>query len=585
MKSNQNVTSLLFKTIVTSCVTTTTIVITPILGHDPINIPKAVVLSLHGGALLALIFFDRGKIMQITPKWTLSLLFIFCIALFLPLLTTNSPINEQIFGTWGRSTGVLTYFWLIVILMAGINIGKNMLANYFRKILHRVSYFITGYMIIQYAGLDPIKWVTSAPVATLGNINFTSALLGLANISFSYEVIEKRNNFLQKLHFATFFILNNLLIWQSGSIQGVAMWACGLWIMLLLHSTVNFSRMLTAFYVLATVPIGLSCAFGFAGLGPLGNQLKQDTVLFRTDYWRAGIEMTKANPITGVGIDGYGDFYREFRDILAATRTGPQRISNTAHSVFLDLLSGGGLFLGGSFLVLFVLSIFLGAKVYLSTSDKYKLPLIGINLGYFLFCCISINQIGVAVWGFLFLGILIGQTRLMSQDLPSVTQGKSSKLIAKKQTSKKLANASINEDLKDNSLQIQKWRSAALLVCALASVSVCAPNVIVDLEFNYHYKKRNVHELGTIATKWGAQTYHIDKAIEIASKTEPEYALHLSRKAIDRNPRDFYAWATLLILSTDEGERTSAAKNLQKIDAAYLGLMSTQQVIDSAILS
>jgi hypothetical protein len=54
--------------------------------------------------------------------------------------------------------------------------------------------------------------------------------------------------------------------------------------------------------------------------------------------------MIGANSLNGVGLDSYGDFYRPFRSLEAVTRTGPQRVTNTAHNIFLDVTTGAGLF-------------------------------------------------------------------------------------------------------------------------------------------------------------------------------------------------------------------------------------------------
>lgn len=230
-------------------------------------------------------------------------------------------------------------------------------------------------------------------------------------------------------------------------------------------------------------------------------------------------------------------------------------------------------------------SIVLGARTYLLTLDANKLPLIGINFGYFFFCCISINQIGVAVWGFLFLGILIGQIEQTSGETEKPLKGRLSTKDMKIRKPEKLSRGSAVSNTKTHLLRGQKLQAAVLIGCALASVSLYAPNLVVDVKFQSEFTQKNSRELASIATQWGAQTYHFDKAIEVASQADPQFALELSRKAIERNPRDFYAWATILLLSKDEFERNAAAKQLQKIDTAYLGKLSIQQVIDSANLS
>lgn len=573
------------RVLISSCLVSCTLAITPVLGHDPINIPKALLLSVHAGALLVLLLLARQTFLRVLPRWIFSTLFFFMLALVLPLATTNSPIGEQFFGTWGRSTGIITYSSLVVLLMAG-TLSASVFPQFdFRVVLHRVSYVVTGYVIIQYAQLDPIKWAISAPVATLGNINFTSAFLGLANTSFAFEMMSKKNNSLQRFHFLLILCINNLLIWQSGSIQGIALQFCGIWIMILLYVMKYKSRLVLAFYALPTMSLGALAALGSARVGPLGRVLEQETVLYRTDYWRAGLEMFKNNPLTGVGIDSYGDFYREYRDALAATRTGPQRITNTAHSVFIDLLAGGGLILGGAFILLFAGLMIMGSLKFLALGTESMLPIIGLSFGYFFFCCISINQIGVAVWGFLFLGVLMAQIAVTNQALELKRPSRNSKKDASLRNEDGLRASLDSQSSLGVFIPSAKLQLGLVFIGACLSFAVYAPNMFVDVQFQKQFREKNFEQLAVISRKWGAQTYHLDKAIEVAGQTNTEFALELSREAVNRNPRDFYAWATVLLLSSDERERKRAALQLQNLDPAYLGRLPLKQVLDSAVIS
>jgi O-antigen ligase len=67
--------------------------------------------------------------------------------------------------------------------------------------------------------------------------------------------------------------------------------------------------------------------------------------------------MTLENLTNGVGVDSYGYFYKEYRDLEAIERTGPERVSNTAHNVFLDISSGAGIFAGFIFASIFLLAL------------------------------------------------------------------------------------------------------------------------------------------------------------------------------------------------------------------------------------
>jgi len=56
----------------------------------------------------------------------------------------------------------------------------------------------------------------------------------------------------------------------------------------------------------------------------------------------AGIAMLLNNPLTGVGIDSYDDWYRAERGIISALRTSLTRTANSAHNISIDIAAGGG---------------------------------------------------------------------------------------------------------------------------------------------------------------------------------------------------------------------------------------------------
>lgn len=73
----------------------------------------------------------------------------------------------------------------------------------------RTSYFISIYTTLQFADLDPIPWSQKLPVATLGNINFMSAFLGLANIIILGKFFVEKLQISQKIFFVLVLAWNN----------------------------------------------------------------------------------------------------------------------------------------------------------------------------------------------------------------------------------------------------------------------------------------------------------------------------------------------------------------------------------------
>jgi hypothetical protein len=120
--------------------------------------------------------------------------------------------------------------------------------------------------------------------------------------------------------------------------------------------------------------------------------------------------MSVDNPIFGVGLDSYGDWYRRSRTIEATLRRGPDVTSNAAHNVFLDISSYGGFPLLLIYIALMVLVIVSAVKV-IKRSQGYNAGFVGLVAGWVAFqaqSIISINQIGLALWGWVLSGLIIG---------------------------------------------------------------------------------------------------------------------------------------------------------------------------------
>ena len=176
---------------------------------------------------------------------------------------------------------------------------------------------------------------------------------------------------------------------------------------------------------------------GSLNKGPLAALLHKESVIYRGDYWRAGWNMTINHPIFGVGLDSYGDWYRRARTLEATVRRGPDVTSNSAHNVLLDLSSNGGFPLLFIYLVLIALVIRSAIRVLRrSTSfDGLFAGVLAVWAGYQAQSVISLNQLGLAMWGWTLSGLISGwdiysSNTVESENLvPEKKKGKSAKNI------------------------------------------------------------------------------------------------------------------------------------------------------------
>ena len=510
--------------------TITTLAISPFSSYDPINLPKMLVLVTGASLLLLTLLASLRSLVGInTPFVSVALAFV--VALMIAFLGNPAPYAQQLWGVWGRSTGLLTYIAFVVVLLSTILFSFRSEGGTFRQVFERLSYFITAYTLIQAGDIDPINWSQKAMVATLGNINFMSSFLGLASISFFSRLLLEKLPITSKAHYSIFILINLFLIWLSESIQGVAVFAAGASIILAfaIRRNLDFKRVI--YWLLSIIPVGGISFLGVAGLGPL-SMLRQETVIFRRDYWLAGITMTQENWLDGVGIDSYGDYYAQYRDLEAVVRTGPQRVTNTAHNIFLDVSSGAGVLAGLAFFAMFALTIARIIKVLnRGEFDPSLASFSGMFVGFVIFSLISINQIGVGVWGFVFMGYVIGAGA--RQEL--LSHNSLSKKDPEKEVSKKYPDAS--RKIENSKLSGTLLLVVTILVGTLGFFSALIP-FRTDINMLAAVRAKDFESMKTVASRDSATTFHREKYMTLlldAGRELEAYEFALSE--YERNPR------------------------------------------------
>ena len=141
----------------------------------------------------------------------------------------------------------------------------------------------------------------------------------------------------------------------------------------------------------------------------MASTLEKASLTARRLYWEAAVRMLVDNPVFGVGWDGFGDWYRRARTDSAAVNYA-NLISDSAHSVPLDVASSGGLPLLSLYFSFVVLGVFSVVKVVKNKSHLSinYIALVAAWGSYQAQSLISINQIGLGVLGWSLLGLIIG---------------------------------------------------------------------------------------------------------------------------------------------------------------------------------
>ena len=96
-----------------------TLAITPWINKDSIVIPKQTLLVLITASLLPVVIPELKKIAKSRiGKILLYLEFLTILQMSLVMIMSKAPIEQEIFGRSGRLLGFITYFSLIVVLIA-----------------------------------------------------------------------------------------------------------------------------------------------------------------------------------------------------------------------------------------------------------------------------------------------------------------------------------------------------------------------------------------------------------------------------------------------------------------------------------
>ena len=142
--------------------------------------------------------------------------------------------------------------------------------------------------------------------------------------------------------------------------------------------------------------------------GPLARYIYESSIAARGYYWRAGVKMLIEHPFFGVGMDSYGNWYLRSRQV--AMENGFSSYSNSAHNVYLDIASNGGFALLAIYLAITGLVIFSIVRI-VGRNDGFD-PLFAATVGawvaYHVQSFVSINQLGLAIWGWVLSGLIIG---------------------------------------------------------------------------------------------------------------------------------------------------------------------------------
>jgi O-antigen ligase len=383
--------------------------------QDPFNAPKMWILLILGSWLLGQVIGEivqniRSKSFTSESKLMFLIGSVFIFTNLISLFMTDARY-VGLFGEYQRRTGFFTYLFLVVFFwFVSLKIRFGNLVRFHHWTLGIALTFCT-YGIFQHFGMDFVNWNNpyNSVLGTVGNPNFAAAIMGILSVILFGFGINSETSSLLRLVSVLSVLLLLLTIYFSDSLQGFLAAAVGFGVLIVVRA---LQRGRTFGWSIAGVGFagGVVSIFGILQMGPFSFLFKE-SVTYRGDYWRAGLRMFQDHIWFGVGLDRYGAYFREYRDVAQVLRRGPNIGSNAAHNVFIQLGSTGGIFVLLSYLVL-VGFIFwrgiVGLRQNIGARQILFATFFAAWLTYMAQAIISIDNIALAIWGWVLGGAVVG---------------------------------------------------------------------------------------------------------------------------------------------------------------------------------
>jgi hypothetical protein len=531
---------------------------------DPVNVTK--LLALGGvavGAFAVLLAFGVKQIWN-GSKALVVLSGLFILASINAVLNSEGPLVQNIYGVYGRNTGLLTY---VLLLMVITSVSLLRLESSFNLLIWGL--IGAGLVNVAYVGWsivfgDFLSW--SNPygnvLGTFGNPNFIGAFLGIFASSLIAYVLKAGTSLIIRIAATVIFLATVYEIIDSNAIQGRVVVAAGLCIVGFYLVRSKFDGVVAQIsYVVVVATGGFFALLGALQIGPLTKYIYKTSVSLRGEYWQAGWNMGSEHPLTGVGFDTYGDWYRRLRDTQALILPGPNTTTNAAHNVPFDVFAFGGWPLFISYLAILSLSAVAIMRVTVRTR-KYDATFVTITTAwacYQLQSIISINQIGLAVWGWLFGGALIAYEFATR---PKLNSDRSDSIKTKVASSR----GGMGKQ-KETTFSSTLIAGIGLVIGLL----IAAPPYSADSKWRSALLAQDLAKLETALVPGylnPMNSYKYANAVQILEGSKLyELAYKYAQVGVEFNPNSFDSWRILyLITNSSIEDKARALENMKRLD-------------------
>lgn len=523
---------------------------------DPVNVPKLLSLGTMAFSALAILLFSNLRSAIRHHPALIVVVSVFLSSALSASLFSNSPFTQNFYGAYGRNNGFITYAFLAIILLSSLTFSNK---SSFRLVL--TGLLFAGFVNIAYclwviAFGDFIGWTNPYGniLGTLGNPNFIGSFLGIFLSTFVAVAVSKDASKLFRLGLLVVVPLTAFEIIESHAIQGRVVAVLGIAIVAFFYIRSRFSKLMLWLYVTGVTVVGMMSLLGALQIGPLAKYIYKTSVSLRGQYWLSGLNTGGAHPFTGVGMDSLGDWYRRSRDAHALELPGVNTVVNAAHNVVLDMFAFGGFPLLLSYLIIIgLVSISIIRITFRSREfDPIFVALVVAWVGYQVQSIISINQIGLAVWGWLLSGSLIAYEKSTKPGTPENSPSQS----------KSKGNRSPNQNL---------HLSMVATFGALIGAIVAAPPLVADSKWRSAQVTQSLPKTEASMVESYFNPLNTTKYLVNIQTLESSQLFDLSHRyaleAVHWNEDVFELWKTLYFLrNTTLAEKQLALSNMKRLD-------------------
>jgi O-antigen ligase len=532
-----------------------TLIVTPWSSYDPINVPKLAVIAIGGFMAAGVMASNISVLRESRNRFIVLLTGLLLFNLLVVLLLSGNNIYQSFFGTFGRSTGFVAYVSLALLLLAASFVADQTLVKKCSFVLLTAGILSSIYGFLQSLNVDFFNWVNqySPVIGFLGNPNFQSSFVGFSGIAAFAYLLSVSGKSIYKTGAILYLALSAYVIQQTDSQQGFLVLLGGIGIVLLIwipKSRIAFLKFPA--FILGFLGV-LLITLGSINKGPFASILYKASVTYRGDYWQAGWKMTTDHPFLGIGLDGYGDWYRRARTVEATLRRGPDVTSNAAHNVLLDFSSNGGFPLLLIYLALVAYVIRSVVKI-LKRSTEFNAPLAGLIAVWFAYMAqsiISLNQLGLAIWGWIISGLLIGyEINTRNLDTAEDRNGK----IGKGRNAKTLTESKISP-------KTLMSVASGLTIGALLGL----PPLVASSQHLSALKSQDAKRVEQAAYIWPLDPNRMGQiAISLANSNLQKEALEILIDGSSKFPDEYQMWRLISEIPNATPEQVNEARRQMK---------------------